>query len=460
MTMRRVLASAALAVTCVTASDSPQPGSDTETAATGTGADAYLETSVLEVGRRIAAIVRRDRAPSVEAVRADEATRAAEVQAEAQRVLPTTRGAARGRAWGDLGFGTGTEPLELVAAIASDAPGMNLDAARARLLVDPKRLLPETGRGNPDEDPDAAILLATGVAPDEPLAGHYLAHALLDGSGLESPVTTDALLARQAMAEGAANLAALVLLFDGVGLESEVLSGALRPEEMLGGSLVSGAMRSATPVVAHLLEFVYLDGFAQAATIARKGGFVRLAQERKVRRTTRDVLHLELAPAPPTEIPAPVLPAELGLSPVDRDSLGEQGIISWVSLLTGKDNLGLITGDGWVADSLWRFEPTPGPAGLAGEGATIWITRWKNDQDANDFSYAVERCLQARFPGENPSDDPARGGQVLRRVDRMYRIERTGVQVVFQVLTPAIDSKLGPSSKKKGPSAPPSAVKK
>jgi hypothetical protein len=350
--------------------------------------------------------------------------------------------------------------MDLVVAIVRDVPGMMLDASRERLLVDPQRLLPDAGRGDPEADPDAAILLATGVAPDEPLAGHYLAHAFLDGPAGETPVTTDALLAWRALAEGSANLAALVLLFEGVGLESEVVSGALRPEEVLGGNLVPGTMRSASPVVSHLLEFVYLDGFAQAAALAGKGGFSRLTQERKTRRTTRDVLHVDRVPVPPAEIEQPALPAGLGLAQIDRDSLGEQGVISLVSLLTGKDNLGLIAGDGWVADALWRFEPGPGSTTKAGEGVTIWGTRWKTDEDAADFAYGMERCLQSRFAGEPLIEDPLRGGRVLRRPDRVYRIERSGLKVVFQVLTPAIDSKIDPSVKKKGPSPQRTPVKK
>ncbi len=449
MKLRQVFASAVLAVTCLAAQDSARPPADSDKAPQSRGADAYLVQSVGAVAKRIAAMVRLDRAPSVGPVRADEAVRDAEVQSTAQRLLPSPRAAARGRAWRDLGFGSGTEPRELVVAIVRDLPGMILDASPDRLLVDPQRLLADAGRGDPDTDPDAAILLATGVAPDEPLAGHYLAHAFLDGPGLEGPVTTDALLARQAFAEGAANLAALALVFEGVGLESEVLSGALRPEEALGGTLVPGTMRSASPVVAPLLEFVYLDGFAQAATLARKGGFSRLAQERRTRRTTRDVLHLDRPPAAPVEILEPAFPSSLALSSVDRDSLGEQGVISLVSLLTGKDNLGLIAGDGWMADALWRFEPGPGSKASAGDGATIWVTSWKTGEDAADFSYGLERCLQARFPGESLVGDPPRG-QVLRRADRVYRIERTGVTVVFRVLTPAIDAKTVPDVKKKG----------
>jgi hypothetical protein len=121
-----------------------------------------------------------------------------------------------------------------------------------------------------------------------------------------------------------------------------------------------------------------------------------------------------------------------------------------VSLLTGKDNLGLIAGDGWEGDALWRFEPGSGSKAQAGEGATIWVTQWKTAEDADDFSYGLERCLQARFPGESLVVDPPRAGRLLRRPERVYRIERTGGQVVFRVLTPGIDSKIFPNVKKKG----------
>ena len=453
MTLRRVLAVVALVAAGVAARDSAP-----RAAATAAG-DAYLVRSLLIVGERIGAIVHLNRTPKLVPVRADEATRLAAAQSRAQRLLPPAEAAARGRAWRDLGFGSGTEPQDLVLALESDIAGMTFDATGDRLLVDPQRLLPDSGQGDPDVDPDASILLSTGVAPDEPTAGHYATHALLDGPALAGTVTTDALLARAALAEGTANLAALIFLFGGVGLESEVVSGALHPEDSLEGRLVSEALRTASPVVTHLLEFVYLDGFAQAASIARKGGFSRLAQERRLRLTTRDVLHLDRSPAPAVAIPEPAIPALLGLSAVDRDSLGEQGIVALVSLLTGKDNLGLIAGDGWAADALWRFEPSAAASNGSGDGATVWLTRWTSDEDAADFAYGLERCLQARFPGETVEGERSRGSQVLRRADRVYRIETSGMQVAFRVATAAIDEKTNPDPKKKGPASRPKPTK-
>ena len=151
--------------------------------------------------------------------------------------------------------------------------------------------------------PSASVLLATGVTPDEPVAGHYMAHALLDAASPEGPITTDALLARSALAEGSANLAALIFLFGGLGLESEVVSGALGPDDALDGRLVPERHADGEPGAPSLLEFVYLDGFAQVSALARKGGFGRLSQERKVRTTTRDVLHVDRPGRSPATFP-------------------------------------------------------------------------------------------------------------------------------------------------------------
>jgi hypothetical protein len=413
-------------------------------------ADLRLVQSVKVIADRIAGIVQAEHPPAVMAVRADDAARAAETRLRAERWIPSAVAAARGRAWADLGFGGGSEPSELASALAADLAGMTLDAEGDRLLVDPQRLQEDVGRGDPDKDADASVLLATGVAPDEPVVGHYAAHVFLDGAAPSAILTTDALLARAALAEGSANLAALVLLFGGVGLESEVVSGAVRPEDVLGGRLVPAAIRQSSPVVANLLEFVYLDGFAQAAALAKGGGFGRLARERSTRRTTRDVVHIDRAATAPAPVEEPVIPGALGLSLADRDSLGEQGVIALVSLVTGKDNLGLIAGDGWIGDSLFRYEAAPGARPAADRGLTVWTSKWATVDDAKDFEYAIDRCLQSRFPGESLQDDTERGGRTLRRPDAIYRLRRDGQSVTFQVCSPSIDQALGSGRKKNG----------
>ena len=127
-----------------------------------------------------------------------------------------------------------------------------------------------------------------------------------------------------------------------------------------------------------------------------------------------------------------------------------------VSLLTGKDNLGMIAGDGWLGDSLGRFEPAAG--GSQDDGLTVWSSRWASLEDAKDFAYSVERCLQARFPGEAILD--AAGERVLSRSDRIYRLQTRETEVVFRVATPRIDQLLQPPAKKKVPERPSTPRKK
>ena len=406
------------------------------------GADLTLVQNVRAIAERCARTLGAPAPLSLLALRAPDETRLAESQRRAERELPPERASARGRAWSDLGLGTEDDPAALTLALARDLPGMSFDADGSRLLVDPTRLVEDEGTGDPSTSHAASLLLATGVAPDEPVVAHYVAHKVADRAPPSEPLTTDAALARGALAEGSANLAALLFLFGGVGLEAEVVDAKVRPEDVLAGRLVSESMRSDRPVVARLVEWVYLDGFATVATLARQVGLRRLPSERATRTTTRDLIHLDRPPAAPVEIPKPTGPEAAGLTVVDRDTLGEQGIVTWVSMLTGKDNLGMIAGDGWAGDALWRFEKD-------GAGVTHWETRWVTEEDARDFAYGVERCLQARFPGVTFQGD-ADGPRSLTRPDRIFRLERRGGAVSLRVAPPAWDARLQGPPKKKG----------
>jgi hypothetical protein len=433
----------------------PPPTPETGPASAIKGADVGLMQTVRAVGERIARIVQTPARPEFIAVRADETTRANEARIRAERRLASDVAAARGRAWKDLGLGAGADPADLVLTLELDLAGMTFDGTRSRLLVDPSRLV---GGDATREEEESTLLLATGVAPDEPTAGHYMAHLLTDDPDPAGHPTTDALLARAALSEGSANVASLLLLFGGVGLEAEVVAGKLRPDDVLGGRLVAPGTHAASPVVASFMQFIYLDGFAQAAAIAKQADFRRLALERKQRRTTRDVLHLDRSAAPAVEIPVPQLPASVGLSAADHDSLGEEGVVVLVSLVTGKDNLGLIAGDGWVADALWRFEPA-GPSAAEGPGATIWVSRWQTEEDAKDFAYSLDRCLQARFPGE-ALVDIGPGVRALARADRVYRLELAGTEVRFRVAEPSVERRINEGVKKKAPPRPATVKKK
>src|SRR5262245_11971137 len=406
------------------------------------GADVALVQNVRDVAERCARTLGASPPLSLVALRATEDVRLAEARRRAERELPLVRATARGRAWSDLGFGTEDDPAAIALALARDLPGLSFDGDRARLLVDPTRLVEDEGTGDPASNHAASLMLATGVAPDEPVVAHYVAHAIADPPLPTEPPSTDQTLARGALAEGEANLAALLLLFGGVGLESEVVGSKIRPEDALSGRLVSEAIRSDRPIVARLTEWVYLDGFAAVASLVRQVGMQRLPAERARRGTTRDVIHLDRPPATPVEIAKPSAPEAAGLTLADRDSLGEAGVTAWVSMLTGKDNLGMIAGDGWAGDALWRFE-------AEGGGVTLWEARWVTEDEAKDFVYAVERCFQARFPGETiagAGDEP----RSLSRSDRVYRWDRRGAVVTVRIAPPDLDSRLDAPAKKKG----------
>lgn len=425
------------------AAPEPSPSPDVQRA------DPQLLRAVHTIAGHVAALVGGPKDPSVVALRAPRDVRDAAARARAARILALDRAAARGRAWADLGLGSEHDPADLVEALARDLQGMTLGTDGRQILVDPDLLRDDAGKADPDADDAASLLLATGLTPDEAVAAHFVTHAILDPGVREDGATTDAILARAALAEGAANVAALTLLFGGLGLESEVVSGALHPEDTLGGRLVPTVLTTSSPTVTSFLQFAYLDGFAQAASLVKAGGFRRLALERRRRGTTRDVLHLDRAPSAPQAFEAPRLPGGSPLRVADRDAIGEQGIITLVSLGTGKDNLGLIAGDGWTGDALWRLEAPGRPDG----GVTLWQAKFATDEDAKDMTYSLGRCLGARFPGVEPTESPE-GGSAWTANGKVYRVSRNGIEVSFRIAGVSEDLRLQEHPSKKGAGAP------
>jgi hypothetical protein len=271
------------------------------------------------------------------------------------------------------------------------------------MLVDPSLFPDEDFVVDGPTDTGAQVLLATGVRPDEPRIAHMLVHAARGTAGdpLASTRTTDALLARAAVAEGESNLDAIRYLFSAMGMADDVVRLGIDPGAVLDGTLLPAALGSRSGAIDDLLQFVYRDGFDVVAKAHGDGGPARVAVIRDRVASTRDVLHPErigeavLTPA--------VDDAPEGMERVCTDTLGEQAVVVLISRGTGKDNLGLIAGDGWAGDTLARWE-RPGAPDRA---RTVWRTAWRTDQDAADFAYAYRRVLEARFPGAIPPDTPA-----------------------------------------------------
>lgn len=407
-----------------------------------------LQATVTETGRRAETIRGSNVGVPIVAERADEVER----RERTKGATPTpgaARLAARGRAWSDLGLGGPGAPERLERILDDDVDAIRLHPVEGRVLVDPDRLTSRDFGPEPAGSEGTSLLLATGVRPDEPTLAHVLVHAMQRRQKRwpSAAPTTDEALAQGAWLEGEATLVALLLLVDGVGLRDEVLAGRFDPIDACGGRLYPRAIGESEAPVAALARFVYQEGFYVAAEIVRRGGFQALVPEARSRTTTRDVMHLDRPPAAPVPVSSPlVLPQ--GFQLVDEDRLGEQAIVTLVSILTGKDNLGLIAGDGWSGDALYRWERADGDA-VAG-GVTLSASRWVSDEDAIDFAYGIERSLQARFPGTD-LETVAEGRKKLVFDGKVYRLDRTGREVRFRIAPATVDAaiEVGKSSKGK-----------
>jgi hypothetical protein len=312
------------------------------------------------------------------------------------------------------------------------------------LLVEPERLTPSDFLPEEAGEDDTTLLLATGVRPDEPVVAHVLVHLLqlARAGGEYLGETTDEWLAGAALAEGEANLVAVLYLFRSMGLGDSVTDAGLDPGAVLQGALVPADVRTRRDTAAALARFAYRDGFALVAESYRRGGWAAVDRLWGGLRATRDVLHAA------TDHPAPVRPEPPGI-PLperyelrDRDRLGEQAIVVLVSRGSGKDNLGLLAGDGWAGDALYRWEPDGAPEA----GVTAWVTRWTSPEQAADFTYGFSRVLRARF---GTAADAVPDGVWFRSgtADRPVLLQRRGDRVVVWISPPALaPSADGPGS--------------
>lgn len=401
------------------------------------GADVELLKAVRAIAGRVAVLRGEpfDRPPL--AVRTPDDMRDAAATIRALNVLRRERLEARGRAWTDVGLGDGSSPRVLYQALAVDLAGVGFDPEGNRLLVAPDRLSWKDFAPIEGEETSADVLMMTGVRIDEPLVGHSLMHVRQrERSGADSlKETTDALLASSAWAEGEANLVAIRYLFAGMGLADVVLEQEIDPADVLDGVLYPPGLYEMGGIEGSLVRFVYEEGFFTAVELYRSGGWDAVDAAIRQRKTTADVLHAKQKPVEVASIPWPDLPQAQGLTLVDEDSLGEQAIVVLVSRITGKDNLALQAGDGWAGDRLFRWEPA---GGEVDNGITLWVTRWRDEQAAQDFDYAMRRTLQSRFPGRPPVtlDD---GQRVIQTSGQVIRLQRSGLTVHFQVSVKELD---------------------
>ncbi len=394
------------------------------------GADLGLLEDVRLIAARVEEFLgeQYDRKPV--AVRVNEPMREVAATIRAQSVLSSARLEARGRAWSDIGLGGAGSPNRWLSVLAADLKGIGFDPEGNRLLVSPDLLTADDFDPKEGEDRErSTVLLMTGVRPDEPLVGHFLVHVRqIERSGRDSlDETTDQLLARTAWAEGEANLLSVRYLFEGMGLADDILDVGFDPGAVLYTALLPSQIETLDGPEGNFLRFVYLEGFARAVEEYKAGGWNQLRQAVTRRTLTRDLLHRDGGSAV-SEFTEPESPGA-SWKLVDQDSLGEQAIVVLVSRLTGKDNLGLMAGDGWAGDRLYRWEQK----GQESAGITRWNTRWSSDEAAKDFEYAFWRCMSARFPKTERID--AEGHSSLTADGRRFRVERRERSVNVRIET-------------------------
>lgn len=434
--MRRAAARAALAALLLCPGAIAQEPSASPAAS---ASDAALTEAARDLARRLEPLMDDafERPPVV--ARAPELILDAATDFRAVRMLDAERLAARGRAWAALGLGDPGTPADVYRWIARDLRGCAVDEERGRLLLAADVLAdtgPRIGGGE-----DADLLMAAGILPDEPLLAHCLMH-LRQRERRGAPLraeTTDGLLAAAGWMEAEASLVALRFLFSALGLGDEMLRADLDPGDFLDGSLLPRGLGRLDGVRAGFVRFVYEDAFARAARIFAADGWQGVDRAMRRTTTTRGVLHPDRAGRAPAAFAEPRAPVpDAGLVAVDTDSLGELGTILWVSLLTGKDSLGLETGDGWAGDRLTRWEVPGAPA----DGVTVWETAWAGDDAVADWLYAVERALTERFPRETVRLR-SEGWKSIAGVDALYVWGRDGDRATLLVgpaalLTPVL----------------------
>jgi hypothetical protein len=389
------------------------------------GADLDLLFDVRKIGDRVAKLRGQSFRQPPLAVRVPESMRGVATEIRAYSVLPPERLSARGRAWEDVGLGDAGMAERVLLALAGDLRGIGFDPAGNRLLVGTQLLSVEDFEPGGNEDDAATVLLMTGVRPDEPLVSHLLMHVRQrERSGTDClRSTTDEMLAGMAWAEGEANLVAVRYLFQGVGLSEDIFEHRVDPGGFLDGVLLPADLQDRPPIERDLLEFVYLDGFDFAVAEFRDHGWEALDGAMVERKSTRQMLHPGRS-APVTAFPEPQPPLPEGFRLVDEDVLGEKAIVFLIAHGTGKDNLGMIAGDGWAGGRLYRWEMDSGD----GRGITDWVTRWDSPEAAKDFSYSFARALATRFPRSTPTE-PGPGHLRLEAGDRVFLVQTGETEV-------------------------------
>ena len=314
----------------------------------------------------------------------------------------------------------------------------------AALYVD---FLTENVAGFYDSETNQMYLIGSDFGPLEEFAySHEVVHALQDQHlGLDeisdtfSDLSDDEALAVTSLYEGDAMAASLAYV-----LENPMLVVRLAGSELIGQQDLP-VLDSTPPVLVVSFLFPYLAGQPFVEAIRADGGWEAVdAAYDDPPVSTEQILHPEkyLDRDDPTPVTLPDLAPTLGegWDIVDEDVVGElQTAVLLANLQPGEAismtsglNLpdeALAAAAGWDGDryALWADDD---------EEVLVWSSVWDSEQEATDFSHALQQREAARLSGGFEETTPA--AVTLVTDGHAVRIEQNGAEVRY-LLAPTIE---------------------
>lgn len=267
------------------------------------------------------------------------------------------------------------------------------------------------------------------------IAVHELTHALQDqhfdlGKLIDNNrETSDALMARSALAEGDATAVMLDFERERVGLpplEAENSVAGFMMEN-IAGAMGSSSVQKVPAALRHLLIFPYVGGLRFAHTLLQDGGYRRIDKAfRSPPVSTEQILHPEKFLAGDRSFKD--LPTEklVGVvEPIYSDRLGEFVISallgSYIAPLRASQ-----AAAGWDGDRLALY-----PSTTAKLGALSWVSEWESEADAVEFFSALRDAYLVRF-GESVEQSEERLAFDMKEFGKMT-IVRNKVAVRVEV---------------------------
>lgn len=255
---------------------------------------------------------------------------------------------------------------------------------------------------------------------------------------------TDAILARQALAEGDAAAQALELVDRDGALPSPraltAIAAGIRAE-LAGGD--ASAVESSPPLSRARRLFATLDGLTFVATTRRRAPWSavdRLWQSPP--RSTEQILHPDSYQRGdhPDDVGAR-LPGRLrgGWKIAAADTLGELGARVFLAR-SGDGYRAERAAAGWGGDRALWLQPGGRKAAktLGAEGFAAWVTTWDDDSDADDFANEAALVLAALARATPPEARPAAGKfRVTDEDGAVFALERRHRAVVLLFGAPA-----------------------